>query len=523
MKQYISKIVAILALASTVSSCYEDKGNYDYHELDKVVISTDGLGIDEQPTIDRGDSLVVAPDVYFNGIKNNAEAPLDYMWTLYSLMTGAGTDVSIDTLSTERVLNAPINRPTGTYRIQLTVTNRNNGTSEYYYMSCNVVDDDVAGMIVLYEPTDKPGYSDFGLVANVFNTKQYNKEKALWGLYSAANGGPLEGSPLYVMHCGIPVGVEYIATTKNVRWVDPSSYLAYPADNLFLFGTPDNTDIDFYTTVGLMSFNGIISVNGDLYQSTAAGSAVGLSGFGIKKKGEHGKLAPWTSPMASALEAVVYDQDNHCFLCIPRGNASIFPFAAQNMDQCAFDVNNCDGMTLEMSDWGANFTDYFLFSKDNKRYVAWARFQQAAAGTQNIGLGLKDVTTSPDIQNATAFAVNFLGEYAFYGAGNKVYNLAYNSGNPASVLWTAPSDDEVVTCIRTHKTQFSSIQSTPIVMPNKDAVLHIATWNEKTHTGKLYEFKIVPTSGAIVPGQSFEYTVPGKVKSMTWKLQMIMG
>ena len=522
MKKNITKIAVALAVTSLATSCYEDKGNYSYRELDKVVISTDGL-VEDEYTIDRGDKLTLAPDVYFNGEKNKEDAPLDYMWTLYSTMSGAGADANIDTLSTERVLNAPINRATGTYRVQLAVTNRNTKTKDYFFTSCTVVDDDVAGMVVLYEPSDMPGYSDFGLVANSFNTKRYEKNKALWGLYSAANGGALEGSPLYVMHCGIPVGVEYIATTKNVRWVNPSNYLAYPVENLFLFGAPDNLNIDFYRTVGLMSFNGILCANGDVYQSTAATGAAGISGFGIKKKGDHGKLAPWTSSMASMLEAVVYDQDNSCFLCIPRGNGNFYTFAAQDMSQCAFDVNNCDGMKLEFGDWGSNFTDYMLFSKGNERYLGWVRFQQAAAGTTNLGAGLKDVTSSPDIQNATAFAVNFLGEYAFYGAGNKVYNLAYNSGNPATVAWEAPSADEVVTCIKTHKVQFSSIQSSPVFMPNKDAVLHIATWNENTKEGKLYEVQIVPTSGAIVPGMDFEYTVPGKVKDMTWKLQMIPG
>lgn len=509
-------------MTSLATSCYDDKGNYDYRELDEVKIYTDGL-VEDEYTIDRGDNLVLSPDVYFNGDKNVDNAPLDYMWTLYSLMSGAGADANIDTLSTERVLNAPVSRPTGTYRVQLTVTNRNNGTSEYFYTSCNIVDDDVAGMVVLYEPTDKPGYSDIGLVANSFNTKRYEKNKALWGLYSDANGGALEGSPLYVMHCGIPVGVEYIATTKNVRWLNPSNFLAYPAENLFLFGAPEGMNIDFYATVGLMAFNGIIGVNGDLYQSTAATGAAGLSGFGIKKKGDHGKLANWVSSMTTNLEAVVYDQDNSCFLCIPRGNGSIYPFSAQNMDQCAFDVNNLNGKQLLFGDWGANFTDYMLFANGNERYIGWARFQPAAAGTVNLGAGMKDVSSSPEIQNATAFAVNFLGEYAFYGAGNKVYNLAYNSGNPATAIWTAPSEDEVVTCIKTHKVQFQTIQTTPIVMPNKDAVLHIATWNEKTKEGKMYEVQIVPTSGAIVPGKSFEYTVPGKVKDMTWKLQMVMG
>jgi hypothetical protein len=62
-----------------------------------------------------------------------------------------------------------------------------------------------------------------------------------------------------------------------------------------------------------------------------------------------------------------------------------------------------------------------------------------------------------------------------------------------------------------------------MILPNSGKVLHIATWNEKTQEGKLYEYTINSASGTIdASGESYEYTVPGKVKDMGWKIIMEM-
>ena len=59
------------------------------------------------------------------------------------------------------------------------------------------------------------------------------------------------------------------------------------------------------------------------------------------------------------------------------------------------------------------------------------------------------------------------------------------------------------------------------ILPNINNAVNIATWNETTRQGKLYEMYINPASGVIIPGrETYEYTVPGKVGSMNWKYEM---
>lgn len=160
--------------------------------------------------------------------------------------------------------------------------------------------------------------------------------------------------------------------------------------------------------------------------------------------------------------------------------------------------------------------DYFLFGKGDKRFIAEANFTSGV--NPYLALTWEDVSDSPEIQNATTFAVNTTGRYAYYGAGNKVYNVAYESHN-TEVAWQAPDANEVVTCVRTQKNYYMMMQMA--MVQNPGMVVHIATWNEATRTGKLYEYMINPASGKIMTeGEQYEYVVPGKVKDMCWKFAM---
>ena len=51
----------------SLTACYDDLGNYDYHELEAVAIDTAGAGIQPEYAIMRFDTLRLQPKVYFQG------------------------------------------------------------------------------------------------------------------------------------------------------------------------------------------------------------------------------------------------------------------------------------------------------------------------------------------------------------------------------------------------------------------------------------------------------------------------
>ena len=58
------------------------------------------------------------------------------------------------------------------------------------------------------------------------------------------------------------------------------------------------------------------------------------------------------------------------------------------------------------------------------------------------------------------------------------------------------------------------------MVPRSANLVHIATRNEKTQRGHLYQYLINPASGILDTTRSYDYDIPGKVKDMAWKFSM---
>ncbi|MCM1052200.1 MAG: PKD-like family lipoprotein [Paenibacillus sp.] len=521
-------LVSMLMAGSALTGCHDDDGNYSYVDLDKVEIA---CGDSDEPlvlTLERGEEIMIDPEIYYNGklVVNEADAPLKYMWTFYSAMTGNGIDYTVDTLATTRQLDAVINRSAGTYYAQLTVTNANTGIEAYYRATCNVEEAISAGWMLLYERADMPGYSDVGLVMNPFNKKNIQRNKEFWNLYSSSNGNqPLEGLPVNIFHETVPLssgGTPRITTTKDIAVVSTATFEKVMGWEDLFYDAPAITDIKWYnTTTKMGSCNALIM--DDMLRIRVGNMSTGVGYFGLPKRYSEdlGELAAWSSTRCSGnavLESVVYSQTNGAFY-YSNTSMDLRPFLSQDPAAARFDVNNTGGARLLYGDWGAAFHDYFLFAIGDKRYIAEANFS-GMANLQNIGSTWADVSDAPRIREATSFATNFIGRYAYYSAGNTLYDIAYDNGRVFEA-WVAPDPNEVITCVRTHKYHFLTVHN--MMMPNVNTVVHIATWNESAGHGKLYEYRINPASGQILTdGESYEYTVPGKVGDMGWKYEMAM-
>lgn len=529
MRKQIFNIVLAWSLIGMMSSCYDDKGNYDYIKLDEVVIDTTGSGILSAYSLARYERLTIEPKVFFNGqeVNDDEEAPVDYLWTIYTNGTSASTSSYVnDTLGITPELDAEMTMLAGSYILQLTVTNKETGVQEYLQIPCQVEESITAGWLVMYERADRPGTSDVGLVVNPLVKKNITTDREYWNLYSASNGEPIDGTPIRIYNpilTGINTASDVICLTdKDFVSVNSATFEKVYNFGDFFYRAPETQSVTWYGTSGMVARRNFLINDNKVHTVSYMILASGGNYFGVAKNAgtEYGELASWGSDISSSYEAVVYDQTNMRFMRLVQyaSPSELTLFAAQD-PSAAFDVNSV-GMTLLMGDWGrgaaatyGNGYDYMLMQKDNERYLAIADFCSAATNT-NVGVNMKNITNSPGIMNATSMTAAYLGEYILYGAGDKVYNLAFNASTVANEVWAAPSADEEVTCVRIQKYYFGTLYR--MILPNPDVVVHIATWNPQKQEGKLYQCTIAPADGTIT-GTQRTYSVPGKVKDMAWK------
>lgn len=538
-------ILLVAGVLLSFASCYEDKGNYEYHELTDVLIDTAGTGMQEAYAIMRYDRLHLAPNVYYNGmlVTDDMPVPLDYQWTIFSAVTGVGANVQIDTIGHERVLDTEIARTGGAYYVQLVVTNREDGIRQFYRTTVSVSEVFDGGWMVFYERADMPGYSDLALVYNNWVKSNITYDRIYPNIYSETNGEPIEGKPVRCLDIAVSLtsGNNYIGlcTDKTLVGVSENGIERALSFGDFFYSAPAEEKPVWYGEHGSGVMSGSSSevlINGkDIYTNTYSFSASEgrTTKFGVEKSIAEGdlpigELAAWNAevPNVANYGVVVYDQTNQCFRYAARNDKTLKRFAAQD-PSAAFDVNNT-GMRLLMGDWGKGTSqsaslmpyDYMIMEDNGVYYLAKANFSSTAPSDGFIGIGLYNMTTKcPNIASVTTMAASHTGYYVYYGAKNRVYCYSYDSNRIATTAWTAPDENEEVTCVRIMKYYHGSVYGFGMV-PNADNLVHIATWNEATQEGHLYQYKINSASGALTKTSSHDYVIPGKVKDMAWKFSM---
>lgn len=531
----------ISLVLNLAASCYDDKGNYDYHELEVVRIDTAGAGFQSEYAIMRFDVLTLEPNIYFEGKQVTADnqAPLDYLWTIFSATSGSGSSAVIDTIGRERILNAPITRTGGNYYVQLVVTNRHDGIRQFFRVPVAVSEVFDGGWMVFYERADQPGTSDLALIYNPWTKLNANYNRYYTNLYETTNGEPLQGHPIRCFDIAVSLasGNNYVGlcTDHTLVGVSENGIEKALEFNEFFHEAPSTMRPTWYGQHGSGVMSGqsseVLFNDNTIYTNTYSFSATEgrTTRFGVPKFADGlGELAPWNAEIPNTLNygIVVYDQTNQCFRYAAYNSAQLEYFGEQDPSAAAFDINHT-GMTLLMADWGKGTSqgvglrpyDYILMAKGESRYLAVTNFSSSYPADNNIGLGLYPMDDlCPDIANATSMAASHVGNFIYYTAGNTLYNFAYDSRLPATVAWTAPEGEEL-TCVRIMKYYHGTIYGYGMV-PSSDNLVHIATWNPETEEGHVYEYLINPASGILNSSECYDYPIPGKVKDMAWKFSM---
>ncbi|MDR2130436.1 MAG: hypothetical protein LBP56_04625 [Odoribacteraceae bacterium] len=136
-----------LLLGTILVACYEDKGNYTYHDTLEAVIE-----VEERYTVLRFDTLRISPEIS----TLHGDDTYDYLWILYRM------NELVDTIGREKELVYPMIRTSDQYRIVLAVTSRSTGISYWRYIDLAVTSRESRGWYV-FKNIDGHADADFFL------------------------------------------------------------------------------------------------------------------------------------------------------------------------------------------------------------------------------------------------------------------------------------------------------------------------------------------------------------------------
>ncbi len=194
------KIYIGLLLVFVFASCYKDKGDYDYHEINEVKIS----GLEEQYEINRWDTLIINSVKVENSLTDDAD--LEYAWYLDYKKIGDAKD-----------LNYIISDKAGVYQARFEVLEPVADSVRFFYDFKVVVRTQYAQGLMLL--SDNDGIPELSFMSTLDNP---NKDIA-HDIFNVENNQVLAGTPLSIEQPDIwgYGGTVWVHTSVASHQLDP--------------------------------------------------------------------------------------------------------------------------------------------------------------------------------------------------------------------------------------------------------------------------------------------------------------
>lgn len=474
MKKIVNCLL-VAALAFAVSSCYKDKGNYDYEPVDDVKLS--GFELSGYSKIALKDVLHIDPVI--DGMSGS---DFSYIWALckaYNENDATYKGVPpIDTISREKILDFPVEIAPGQYFLYFTVTNNNGGVSYYHKSDLTVTTEFATGFYVLKEVSgntdmDMHKFDSEVLLANVIKGIQgvsmpgKPENFGCVPLYGYLNEKTARFGTTRALSVGAG-GAFNIFNTEDMSVIWDHSTMFYGGDaprEQPLFMTGHSTGISY------------VSDKGSYYSYQLP--TWGMSGAGkFGSPGLVGDNADYTpSPHVFAMrygsdgmmvynEIYLFDTKHGRFVTVDfNGNA--YPFQEFDASQAplAISPNGIQhkllffgGTPIAGSNAGEGFALFQDKSDAQQRYLYFLQFKNGDSKHYNPMRKIVTLDKSLKFSQATLFAMNETDGYAIYFVhNNQVYLYDIVAGTETALTLNGLGSGEEITYIRhVYFTQFSN-------------------------------------------------------------------
>ena len=432
-------IIYLLLSIVLFTSCFDDKGNYDYIDINEVTIS--GFEKSTYTVISYIDTLRINPDV--KGTLSSKDEDFEYSWKIIpENLDFANVEEGEDFIvSQEKNLNLPIYLNAGKYICFYLVKDKASGVVYKHKFVLQARTTTSEGWLVLGDN----GNNDARMDVVMYNA---SGEDVIVARNIWVNDDYETGKPQSLQYCyHSNQGVLTLMTTEKGSYKLDVEDLHVGDDNNFRwdFGlTPEDLRINAsgYSLYTEPAYRGVIDDKGDLYIASFANYGSVYEYPCNQFNGETIKMAPfvgvhhvfdWPYTFSPFL---LYDETNQQFLTF-RSNAA-YPSEPDFSGEILFDAKTGKDFVHGESGTGG-LTWAILKDPNSSRYYYYVfkflhdgLFEQVYHG-ELLGEGLN---------NVTKFACDNLFPYIFYVSNNKIYQFNVNTPDtPAKEVLSFPGEE----------------------------------------------------------------------------------
>lgn len=403
------KKLLICIIAGTLvgaASCYKDKGNYSYHDINEVTFSQ--IDTTTGYAVFIGDSLKISPKL------NESQPGTDYTyeWSFYDNINGDKI------LSKEKDLKIKINETPGTYSLQYRVTDKSNGRLFHVRTNLLVRTSVYEGYLVL---NNVNGKSRLDMLSYDATTGNFNQITDV--LTHMGSSLPEQGKPIKVVATRVTNAFNwsdstygiYMITEDGTNRVHPETFDYNPTYNIryeIVGDIPQDFKADnlipdpafYYVVLFLYSGHNVyVRGGGPEMYSLPVNKLNGQEPF---------RAAPWLVSTSSQY-LTMFDIDARKFCML----SNLAGFTAEPVPVATGPGQPNYPTGKDLLWMGKTPSGYaYAITQDvggNTRYIT--RFRPGVLPE------ISEPINGTDIANATQFAVSANPEYLFYSAGGKVY------------------------------------------------------------------------------------------------------
>lgn len=434
----VKSIFIGLCVAVFFASCYKDKGNYDYIEINTITLSNAGLTY----TVFQFDTLRISPSITQTLPVDEAE--LHYEWSMRKIdENDVSQSFPVTIISDQRDLNEPISLAPAEYKLIYKVTDPTTEVSSYLFYNVTVQTSFSVGWLVLQQYPQENKADVSMLVSSSGTTRFYHN------LYESVNGVPLDPTTSRMDKSTVLEPEEYYFLSDNDGVeVDLNSFARIKSFEDWFFTAPTVIKPSLYRVMapptsssqaGFMINNGKVHVKvyGGFPGDVKFGSEVLFQNHINYEMEPYFMIGTYSS---SLYYGALFDRVSRNFVALkPAGslgaNLDVFPTPPSD---AAFDPNNVGMDLVYAGNTGTNYL-YSAILKDSNgdHYV----YQLNLLNAQVASLKKKMNT---GLSNATILAAENSRrlEYIYFAVNNKVYMYQIGA-NVTTEIFSFPASEQV--------------------------------------------------------------------------------